>query len=101
MVFIAVVLVQFSLAFIAVVNRAIIIETSKLYEDIDGKINEFVNISSMAQVIGKLVASLFEGVIAEKFNPRYVFILSSFISAIVLIAAMLFIEKYEGFEQHS
>ena len=100
MVFIAVVLVQFSLAFIAVVNRAIIIETSKLYEDIDGKINEFVNISSMAQVIGKLVASLFEGVIAEKFNPRYVFILSSFISAIVLIAAMLFIEKYEGFEKH-
>ena len=100
MVFIAVVLVQFSLAFIAVVNRAIIIETSKLYEDIDGKINEFVNISSMAQVIGKLVASLFEGVIAEKFNPRYVFILSSFISAIVLIAAILFIEKYEGFEKH-
>lgn len=100
MVFITVVLVQFSLAFIAVVNRAIIIETSKLYEDIDEKINEFVHISSMAQVIGKLVASLFEGVLAEKLYPCYVFIISSFISVIVLIAAWVFIEKYEGFEKH-
>ena len=95
-VYFTVILNQFSLAFLAVVNRAIIIETSKLYEDIDEKINDYTSKGSITQILGKFVASLFEGVLAGKMETKYVFLISSFLSILILIGGIIFIEKHPG-----
>lgn len=85
--------IQFTLAFIEVVNRVIITETGRLYEDIEKKTKENIAKASTALQIGRLLASIIEGYFAVHFKTQTVFLISSALPVLVLIAGLLIIEK--------
>lgn len=94
-------LAQFSLAFLSVISRALLIETSKLNKDYEISVKEKINQSSISELSGRLFASLCEGVIASQLYYKKSFLLFGLLSFFSVIASLFFVEidkkKLKGF----
>lgn len=88
-------LVNVSLSFSSIISQAIFVELSKQYSGDKGKqeLNSLNSLYTFYKYIGVLIASLLKGVLVEMFTVENVFIISSFIPIVVIIAGCVFEEK--------
>ena len=88
-------LVNVSLSFSSIISQAIFVELSKQQDGDEGK-QELKSLNSLYtfyKYIGILIASMLKGVLVEMFTLEDVFIISSFIPIVVIIAGFVFEEK--------
>lgn len=88
-------LVNVSLSFSSIISQAIFVELSKQYSGDKGKqeLNSLNSLYTFYKYIGVLIASVLKGVLVEMFTVENVFIISSFIPIVVIIAGCVFEEK--------
>ena len=94
-------LVNVSLSFSSIISQAIFVELSKQYSGDKGKqeLNILNSLYTFYKYIGILIASVLKGVLVEMFTLENVFIISSFIPIVVIIAGFVFEEKRTNISQ--
>ena len=88
-------LINMSLSFSSIISQAIFVELGQNHKQNEGEDDEKAlnSLYTFYKYLGVFTASLFKGILVEKFSIENVFLIASIFPTIVIIAGFIFYEK--------